>query len=192
VTDAQWIAAHGRLEQSRQTYVRGTHGQLWGRPIDGHESKYLLTGMARCGLCGGTMIVHSRQHGRQRAFFYACSSFEKRGRIVCPNSLKMWLQVADEAILEKLRQELLDPEILEAAAARAAARVAAPAEAIDGRRHALETALGHTEAALGRLTQAIAEGGSVSTLVQAIRDQERRQQALRAEPGDLARRAWSR
>jgi len=67
----------------------------------------------------------------------------------------MRLEVAEEAILSKLRQELLDPEILEAAAARAAARVATPAKDIDERRHALETALGHTEAALGRLTQAI-------------------------------------
>jgi site-specific DNA recombinase len=174
VTDAQWIAAHGRLEQTRQTYLRGTNGQLWGRPVDGHESKYLLTGMSRCGLCGGTMIVRSRSHGRQRAYFYACSSFHHRGKTVCPNSLEMRLEVAEGAILSALERELLDPGILEEAAARAAARVATPAENIDTRRHTLETALAHTEAALARLTQAVAEGGSVSTLVQAIRDQERR------------------
>jgi Resolvase, N terminal domain/Recombinase zinc beta ribbon domain len=151
------------------------------------ESKYLLTGMSRCGLCGGTMIVRSRSHGRQRAYFYACSSFHHRGKTVCPNSLDMRLEVAEDAILSALEQELLDPEILQAAAARAAVRVATPAEDIGGRRHALETALGHTEAALARLTQAIAVGGSVSTLVQAIRDQERRHQTLRADLADLDR-----
>jgi site-specific DNA recombinase len=187
VTDAQWIAAHARLEQTRQTYLRGTNGHLWGRPVDGHESKYLLTGMSRCGLCGGTMIVRSRSHGRQRAYFYACSSYHHRGKTVCPNSLDMRLEVAEDAILSALERELLDPEILEAAAARAAARVAAPAEDIDARRHLIETALGHTEAALTRLTQAIAEGGSVSTLVQAIRDQERRHLTLRGELADLER-----
>ena len=187
VTDAQWIAAHGRLGQTRQTYLRGTHGQLWGRPVDGHESKYLLTNMSRCGLCGGTIIVQSRSHGRQRAFFYVCSSFHHRGKTICPNSLKMRLEVADDAILSSLERELLDPEILQEAAARAAARVAAPAEDLDARRHSLETALTHTEAALARLTQAIAEGGSVPTLVQAIRDQERRHQTLRAELADIQR-----
>ena len=75
VSEAQWLAAHGRLEQTRQTYLPGTHGHLWGRQADGHESKYLLTGLSRCGLCGGTMIVRSRCHGRKRAYFYACSSF---------------------------------------------------------------------------------------------------------------------
>jgi site-specific DNA recombinase len=187
ITDAQWIAAHARLEQSRQTYLRGTHGQLWGRPIDGHESKYLLTNMCRCGLCGGTMIVQSRSHGRQRAFFYACSSFHHRGKTVCPNSLRMRLEVADDAILSVLERELLDPEILQEAAARAAARVAAPAEDVEARRHTLEAALAHTEAALARLTQAIADGGPMSTLVQAIRDQERRHQTLRAELADMVR-----
>jgi site-specific DNA recombinase len=187
ITDAQWIAAHGRLEQTRQTYLRGTNGHLWGRPVDGHESKYLLTGMSRCGLCGGTMIVRSRSHGKRRAYFYACSSFHHRGKAVCVNSLEMRLEDAEGAILTALERELLDPEILEAAAARAAARVAAPPENMDTRRHTLETALAHTEAALGRLTQAVAEGGVVATLVQAIRDQERRRQALQAELRDLER-----
>jgi len=83
--------------------------------------------MCRCGLCGGTLIVKSRGHGKQRAFSYACSSFELRGKVVCPNSLKMRLEVADDAILSALERELLDPEILQEAAARAARRVAAPA-----------------------------------------------------------------
>jgi site-specific DNA recombinase len=59
VSEAQWLAAHGRLEHTRQTYLRGTHGHLWGRSADGHESKYLLTGLSRCGLCGGTLIVRT-------------------------------------------------------------------------------------------------------------------------------------
>jgi hypothetical protein len=133
------------------------------------------------------MIVRSRSHGRARAYFYACSSFHHRGTTVCANSLEMRLEDAEGAILLALERELLDPEILEEAATRAAARVATPEETSDARRHALETAITQTEAALARLTQAVAEGGSVATLVQAIRDQERRQQTLRAELADLDR-----
>ena len=133
------------------------------------------------------MIVRSRSHGRQRAYFYACSSYHHRGKTVCPNSLEMRLEAAEDAILSSLERELLDPEILQEAAARAAARVAAPAEHIETRRHTLEMALADTEAALARLTQGIAEGGSVPTLVQAIRDQQRRQQALRTELADIER-----
>ncbi len=160
VTEAQWLAAHGRLEQTRQTYLRRTHGHLWGRPADGHESKYLLTGLSRCGLCGGTLIVRSRAHGspghRRRVYFYACSSFYHRGRTVCANSLEMRVQDADHALLTALERELLDPEILEAAMARAASRVAAPPEDLETRRHTLEITRTHAETALARLTQAVA------------------------------------
>ena len=71
---------------------------------------------------------------------------------------------------------------------RAAARVAAPPANLETRRHTLETALAHMEAALARLTQAVADGGAVATLVQAIGDQERRRQTLQAELSELERR----
>jgi hypothetical protein len=133
------------------------------------------------------MIVRSRSHGRRRAFFYACSSFHHRGKTVCANSLEMPVQAAEEAVLTALERELLDPDMLEEAAARAAARVATSTEDPHARRHALETALAMAETSLARLTEAVTAGGAVATLVQAIRDQERRQQTLRAELADLDR-----
>jgi hypothetical protein len=54
-------------------------------------------------------------------------------------------------------------------------RLATPPIDVNARRQSLQTAL----------TQALAEGGNVATLVQAIRDQERRQQMIRAELADL-------
>jgi hypothetical protein len=131
--------------------------------------------------------VRSRSHGSKRAYFYACSSFHHRGITVCANSLEMRLEDAEHAVLAALERELLDPEILEAAVARAAARMASPTEDPDARRHAIQTALAHAETVLAHLTQVVAEGGAVSTLVQAIRDQKRRHQRLRAELADLER-----
>ena len=82
---------------NRRLYLRSNSGQLWGRPTSGLESKYLLTGLARCAECGGTLTVRSRGNGTRRAFFYACSSFHHRGRAVCANSLEMRLADADES-----------------------------------------------------------------------------------------------
>jgi hypothetical protein len=64
-----------------------------------------VTGLARCGLCGGTLTVRSRQHGSKRAHFYACWSFPHRGKGVCANSLEMRLKDADEAVLRALERE---------------------------------------------------------------------------------------
>jgi len=45
VSEELWEAAHRRLKASAATYLRGTRGQLWGRPPTGLESRYLLTGL---------------------------------------------------------------------------------------------------------------------------------------------------
>jgi len=59
VSEAEWKAAHNRLDATRASYMRGTKGELWGRPASKLDSKYLLTGLVRCGLCGGSLYVRS-------------------------------------------------------------------------------------------------------------------------------------
>ena len=77
VTDAEWEAAHERMGTSRLNYLRATDGKLWGKPANGVESKYLLTGMAVCGECGGGMLVYSRAHGKKRALLLRLSARER-------------------------------------------------------------------------------------------------------------------
>lgn len=69
VSEDVWQAVHDRLDKAREHYLRGTRGELWGRPASGVESKYLLPGLARCATCHGNMYVKSRSHGRKRAYF---------------------------------------------------------------------------------------------------------------------------
>ena len=94
VDEELWNAAHTRLAATRQTYLRTQGGRLWGRPPSGLAGKYLLTGLARCGVCGGGLEVRSRSHGRRRTFFYSCSSFYRRGPEVCPNRYEIPMQAA--------------------------------------------------------------------------------------------------
>jgi hypothetical protein len=175
------------LEKTRGSYLRATDGRLWGRPETGLESKYLLTGLARCGQCGGTMTVKSRGHGQKRAQFYACSSFHHRGKAICANSLEMRMADADNAVLGALERELLDPNIIQEAIRRAVASVNTPAVDPARRRAALGTSLEQVGAELGALTAAIVAGGEVATLVEAIRQAERRRDALAREMSELDR-----
>lgn len=70
VGDDLWSAAHERISRIRASYLRGTDGRLWGRPTKGTDSKYLLPGLARCGLCNGSMYVKTRRAtGKNRAYF---------------------------------------------------------------------------------------------------------------------------
>ena len=184
VTDEQWDAAHGRLERDRAIYLRTNKGVLWGRPVSGVEGKYLLTGLGRCSLCGGGLEVRSRAHGtgraRHRVFFYACSTYHRRGSAVCPNKMEMPLQAADDAILSAFETELLDPGIIEEAMRRAIARAKGqPANQDEQLRRLMERGE-QIAGELERLTAAVVAGGEASTLVQAMRTREAELKSVRA------------
>ncbi|MGH9311708.1 MAG: recombinase family protein [Vicinamibacterales bacterium] len=120
VAEPIWQAAHERLDESRALYLRSTKGQVWGRPPSAMDAKYLLSGLAECGRCGGTIEVRSRSHGRHRAYFYMCSTHRRRGASIC-RGLDVPMERADEAILATVEATLLDPDMLERACVRAVA-----------------------------------------------------------------------
>ena len=85
------------------------HAQLKGRTAQFTgsraycESRYLLSGLARCALCGGGLASQSRTHGQQLVKFYACASHWKRGREVCGNGLAGRMDLIDAEVLATLR-----------------------------------------------------------------------------------------
>jgi site-specific DNA recombinase len=107
VPDELWAAAHERISRIRASYLRGTDGRLWGRPLRGNDSKYLLPGLVRCGLCNGSMYVKSRKgtSGKARSFFYGCTSYHQRGHSACSNSLELPMELADRIVLEAFRRD---------------------------------------------------------------------------------------
>lgn len=125
VAEDVWTAVHARLGEARAAYRRGTGGCLHGRPARGVESKYLLPGLARCAECGGSLYVKSRSHGRQRAYFYGCTSFHLRGRTVCSNSVELPMGRSDEAVLEAIERDVLRPDVIAEALRKAKARLLA-------------------------------------------------------------------
>ena len=178
VDEALWDAAHARLAATRQTYLRTQGGRLWGRPPSGLASRYLLTGIARCGICGGGLEVRSQSHGRRRAFYYSCSSFYRRGPEVCPNRYEIPMKTADAAVIEALLTDLLTPDRLATVVKRLLARATAARDTPDTTAAAVERQIGEVEAALGRLTAAVASGGDLPALVEAIKAQESQRVAL--------------
>ena len=114
VSDDLWNAAHRRLDAAGAVYLRGTAGQVWGRPPSELASKYLLSGKLRCACCGASMTVRSRAHGKKRFYYYVCASYDTRGKSVCSNSLLLPLNGADEEIVGKL-SSLLDPDVVQGA-----------------------------------------------------------------------------
>lgn len=174
VSDDLWTAAHARLEESRALYLRSTKGQLWGRPLNAVEAKYLLSGLAECGTCHGTLEVRSRTHGRRRAYFYQCSTHRRKGPAIC-RGVDVPMARADAAILDVFEADILSPSRLQRAMARAIAGTPAPAERAI-RHVSLGGRLTAIESELRRLTDDVASGAGDFRAVReaiAVREAER-------------------
>ena len=183
ISDALWTAATARLTGIRAK-LAATGAGFRRAPRDA-DSRYLLPGFARCGVCGGGFGVVSRSHGGRRAYFYACVASWKRGRSVCANSEIIAMDRADDAVLQALGGDVLRPAVVSAVleGVLEAIKPAARAGAIDRHREELAT----IEREIGRLTAAIAAGGELTPLLDALKARQSRQNELQRTIGSAKR-----
>ncbi len=92
--------------QALNTKRRATAG-LQGRR---GPNKYLLSGIARCGMCGGPISVDQKRHGNEPVKVYICSWHKDRGSAVCANSLRRPVREVDRGMIDWLEQHILREE----------------------------------------------------------------------------------
>ena len=168
-----WDAAHRRLGAARQLYLKGTKGRPFGRPPVGSPSKYLLTNLAQCGVCGSSMKVRTRSHRQFRAKFYGCSGYHDRGRTVCPNGADIPMEDADLMVLEAVLDDVLTPDLVDEAVTEAL-RILQPEDGGDRQLAQLEKEVTRVAGERARLANAIATGGDLEGLLVAMTDRESR------------------
>jgi site-specific DNA recombinase len=182
VSPELWRAAHARLDGAREDYVQRNAGRTWGRPVNGTESKYLLTGLAQCALCNGGLFVHSRSHGGHRAHFYACSTYYHRGSSICRNSQVLPMSRIDGEVVTALQEDLLNPVVLSRAIDKLADRLRHQPRGTAERTGMLTVEAERLQVELSRLTAALATGGApLPSVLDAIRERETRRQAIASE-----------
>ncbi len=174
-----WAAAHARIERVRKVFARSTGtGQLLGQPsrLD-LESPYLLSGMARCSICGGALIAMTRDHGKTKGRRYGCSYHHKRGATICTNDVQIQQEVLDHALLQAL-SEALDERMIAAAVDRALAQLRSQREVQPDRRLAIERELSLIEAKEKHLVAAVSRGEAVEPLLAALKAEGERKKVL--------------
>ncbi len=185
VPEELWCAAHARLEAARRLYLSGTNGRAFGRPVLGSPSPYLLTNVALCECCSGPLRVRTRSQGRTRGKFYGCSGYHERGRTVCTNSADIPMADADAIVLEALLDDVLDDDMLQEAIDGALALLTdGQADESLGRR--IEEEMAKVERERAHLVAAIAAGGELAGLVEALREREARRTALESDRRTIA------
>lgn len=187
VSEDLWQAAHARLGEARGVYLRGTDGRLWGRPLTGIESKYLLPGLAKCRVCGGGLIVRTRKAGRQRAAFYACGSYHFRG--ACSNNLEVPMARVDEAVLAAIETRLFGPGVVEDVLAEALRAIGPAGQGRAACADSARAGVQAIDAEIDRLTEAIAHGGHLPSLVMKLQAKEQERDGLRVQASAATRAA---
>ena len=115
VSEPLWRAVERRSAAMRTSYLRTTRGTLYGRArgTSGHESKYLLTGLAECGTCHGGLTVHSRASGGARTFAYLCGGYHRKGPTVCDNRRVLGMTATNAEVLRTIEMTCLSPAAVE-------------------------------------------------------------------------------
>jgi site-specific DNA recombinase len=79
-----------------------------GHPTSHRRPRHILSGLLRCGACGGGMSVSGKdKSGRQRIY---CTADRESG--TCPNPRTFYLPVVENAVLDSLRSELRHPTVM--------------------------------------------------------------------------------
>ncbi len=195
VLEPVWNTAHARLARIRANLQTASGGRMGIRQRD-VDSHYLLSGFARCAVCGGGLCVMSRSHGKSRAFFYGCLANHKRGAAVCANGLQGRMDVIDRAVLGTLADDVLRPEVVEAVIA-GVIEALRPVAGIDPET-AAAAELVIIDREIARLTEAIVMGGELQPLVVALQARQARRAEVLAvrrpaqHPGAFNRRTLER
>jgi site-specific DNA recombinase len=186
VSDNLWTAAQARRARLQRTTRRTSDGRLRGRPAAEHfVSPYLLTGLARCGECGGPLGGFTSSHGRQRAAFYGCTYHSKRGRTVCGNSTVISQDVIERAFLDALAAAL-DARMIEDAVREAIVRLRRDGDQRLGQRGVLERERSLVEAHTRHILDAVKAGYATTALLQELEREEARKGAIATELAALA------
>ena len=137
-----WEQVEKRRAQNKRAYLRGEDGRLLSRPTgEDRQSSYLLSGICKCFVCGGSLVVTKRTAKRRYTrTVYTCAYHHKRGNAICTNNVEVRQDILDSAILHAMN-EALDERVLEASVVKALERIRNNQEKFPDQRISLEREL---------------------------------------------------
>jgi hypothetical protein len=182
VGDQLWAQVATRRERNLSAYARGSHGRLLSRPTgEDLRSKYLLSSIAKCVTCGGSIVAINRgSSGRSGRTLYRCAYHHKRGPQVCSNHVAVPQDLLDSAILHAMH-EALDVRVVEASVSAALERLRQNQTNFPDQRTSLERELSLIHTRLHHLVELVAGGKGTPFVVEALHREKGRKQTVLQE-----------
>jgi site-specific DNA recombinase len=106
VDDAAWSATRDR--QRRAEKIRSQRESHDANGLSASQSlrrrKFLLSGLLRCGLCGGNLTVAGAVDSKR----YYCGNAKEKGKSVCVGMPGLPLRQAEDHVIDQLRDHLMN------------------------------------------------------------------------------------
>ena len=153
ISDELWQRAHARLAVLRRARKKA-------EPI--HRRPHMLSGLLRCGVCEGALIIHGvGRQGRRRV---RCSTARETG--TCTNTSSFYIDQIEQTVLRGITYELRHPEALQVYIEEYQNEMARQRRDVGRRRAKLQKG-----EAIERLVATVAAGTISSELVKAKSDE---------------------
>ena len=171
VDDAIWFAVNEMFT---------TRGPSDRRPA----AKYPLTGIAKCGNCGGAVgaarvMAYGGPNARVKC--YGCAKHHERGSAVCPVTVHQPMEEVEAALIDHLQAHVLSEGVLAMVLGEIRAEIAAQLPQHDADVAALEAELDNARSEQKRLARAIAMADDVPELVSELKKRSMRIAHLEAQ-----------
>jgi hypothetical protein len=167
VDETLWAAAQARLTATRESpgVAKALATEFWKH----RRARHLLTGLARCGVCGAPLAAVGRD-------YLACGAARRQG--VCSDRRAIRRAVLENIILDALRSRLMQPDLVAEFAEAWQQEVNRRRAGADVARERTARELAQVERKLAGLIDAIANGLRAPSRQQALDGLERRRAKL--------------
>lgn len=165
-----WGAVQARAGRNRTAY--GFSAKR------GPRKHHLLSGLVRCGVCGGPMQSETAKHGSKSVKVYHCSYSKKRGATVCTNNVRRPTEGIDDAIIEWVQRNVLKEAAVEALIKAVRQRLKARSATSGHDLTKLEGQATKLRKEIGNLAASLASMGTSKALTEALADRERQLEAI--------------
>ena len=169
VPEELWNAA----EQVRRRYTSGS------RPSPAR--RHLLSGVGRCGICGGPMMVANNRDGRVNRPAYACLWHRDRGAAVCSNGLRRPKATVEAVVAEYLLDEVLTEGMVAEVLRRVRDRLGQVQQRGGAGLRRLEAEACKLRCEVARYVEAVGQAPEVTEIVSALRDRRLKLDQVEAE-----------
>lgn len=148
---------------------------------EGQPIRYMLTGLIKCGVCGGAMSGDTVRKNPQspRRGFYKCGKAKRTKE--CPNSKRYPKEAIESRVLDKISKESIETENIEALADKLISQYNKKSKGLDSRQKELKKALAKLDKEFNNLTNSIALGVDPRFLADKFNEVGRQREMIKKE-----------